>query len=64
MRITIEITLGNEAMRTGDHVAGILRDLANRIDDTAIHGYRGDEGQIGTARDANGNTVARMVVIP
>lgn len=54
--IKIEITLGNDAMRTGADVATVLRDLASKVE----HVDRLDVFST-TARDANGNKVATMV---
>ena len=47
---TLRIEMGNEAMQTSEDVAGVLRDVANRLD------YCMDR-QSGKILDYNGNTV-------
>jgi hypothetical protein len=62
MKLTIEIELGNDAMRTGRDVETTLRDVGTRVR-AALPGViaRSDEGRI---RDVNGNTVGRWAVTP
>ncbi|MHB8565339.1 MAG: hypothetical protein ACYDDA_15730 [Acidiferrobacteraceae bacterium] len=61
MRFTLEIELGNDAMRTGADVGRALRhstdrDLSLRIDEDL------DSRDSGTIRDVNGNTVGTWQV--
>ena len=51
MRFTVEITLGNEAMRSGSDVAGALREIAAKVE---------TDQDAGTVRDINGNTVGEF----
>ena len=56
MTFTLKIKLGNDAMRTGSHIAGALRAVTANLF-RPLH--RGDSGII---RDINGNTVGEWKV--
>lgn len=62
-RIVVEIELGNDAMKTGNHVGDALRDLGGYIrhDIGRNEPTCRDEGKI---RDVNGNTVGFWRVDP
>ena len=59
MTFQIKITLGNEAMEHGDHIAEALRKVASHVEHIRAGGLPGREDKI---RDANGNTVGRWKV--
>lgn len=48
---SLDIDLGNEAMRTHEDVANALRDVADSLDESTGQGWSG------IIRDANGNHV-------
>lgn len=48
-RFTVRIELGNEAMRTPADVAGALRKLASKLEQSDVYDH--------TIRDENGNTI-------
>lgn len=54
---TLTVELGNAAMQDGRDVAGLLRELASKIEDDDFTRAYG-----GKCRDINGNTVARWEV--
>jgi hypothetical protein len=58
MRFTLDITLGNDAMKDGRDVANALHDIANVVGDHEI-----DTTRTSVIRDTNGNRVgvARFV---
>ena len=62
MRFTLEIELGNDAMRTGAHLEKTLAEVGTRVR-AALPGVitREDNGRI---RDVNGNTVGKWQVLP
>jgi len=51
-KFILEITLGNDAMQTGDHINHIMRRVAH-----SISGLHYTNIGTGTVKDANGNTV-------
>ncbi len=61
MRFTLEIELGNDAMRSGAHLETALHQIGTRVR-AALPGVitREDEGRI---RDVNGNTVGSWKVV-
>jgi hypothetical protein len=52
-RFTLQVTIGNEAMLTGDDLADLLRKLANRVSGDMPR----PDGTRWPVRDANGNRV-------
>ena len=62
MRFTLEIELGNDAMQTGQDVAGALRKEAQRLAEFCKKDLR--PGAEGLIRDVNGNTVGKWQVLP
>jgi hypothetical protein len=57
MKFTLEIELGNAAMRTAGDIAGALAKIAGRIDPRDVAAGAG-----GAVLDVNGNTVGRWEV--
>ena len=61
MKFTVHITLGNDAMQSGEDLAGSLRKLADLLEDTPtispcdLHLY-------GVIMDHNGNKVGKWEV--
>jgi hypothetical protein len=56
MQLTVTITMGNDAMQTGEDLADALRRVAKEVEDlrmTEAHAER----LSGRIRDVNGNTV-------
>jgi len=54
MKFTLDVAFGNEAMQNGSDLAGLLRELANKVDEQDQEALTG-----GVIRDLNGNTVGR-----
>lgn len=55
MKMVVEIELGNEAMQTASDVIGAVRDALLR--QASSHLEPLNQHEVGTIRDANGNTV-------
>lgn len=55
MKLKLEITLGDDAMQTGNDLAGALRSVATLFEERLPHGV--GSGAQGIIRDLNGNTV-------
>ena len=60
MRFTIDIELGNDAMRSRNHVANALRKIADKLIDAEIHALHIE--QSGKIMDLNGNSVGLWAV--
>jgi hypothetical protein len=60
MRFVVEISLGNEAMRTGQDVSVALSRAAKHVLEYCAKDLV--EGAEGNIRDANGNTCGRWAV--
>ncbi len=58
MRLTIEVELGNDAMRTGEDVSRLLLGLSGRV----RHRGELDLGHGGRLMDINGNSVGTWEV--
>jgi hypothetical protein len=54
---SLKISLGNNAMRTSEHIATALHKIANRID-----GMSAFDENSGTISDENGNKVGRWSI--
>lgn len=54
MKFTLTIELGNDKMRTRNHISDALKTVASQIDARPYKKMEGDEARI---RDDNGNTV-------
>lgn len=61
MKFTLEIELGNDAMQTRRDVESALRKLGQNVKYMSDPPEDGDEG---TIRDDNGNTVGKWTVQP
>jgi hypothetical protein len=62
MKFMLTITLGNEAMQTGDHVAQALRETAERVEQTWGDDLAQYTRIVNDIFDANGNNVGRWEV--
>lgn len=60
MKFTIEIELGNDAMRRYSHIKSALRELA-RGPELGNNGPRVGDGS--NIRDVNGNTVGKWEIV-
>tara|TARA_R110000868_G_scaffold86426_4_gene242393 strand:- start:568 stop:768 length:201 start_codon:yes stop_codon:yes gene_type:complete len=66
MKLTLSITLGNDAMRTGEDLAAALHDVADKL--AALGGEPIDEDRddfdgSGRIADENGNGVGRWLIV-
>ena len=63
MKFTLTITLGNAEMTTGEHLAGALREVADKVEALGDADLSDDGLDIydagGGIRDNNGNTVGK-----
>ena len=64
MKAVIEIELGNDAFGNNDASRLYeMRNVMDRLMDNAQRVMAADVGDMATARDNNGNTVARMDIV-
>ena len=64
MKAVIEIELGNDAFGNNDASRLYeMRNVMDRLMDNAQRVLAADVGDMATARDYNGNTVARMDIV-
>ena len=64
MKAVIEIELGNDAFGNNDATRLYeMRNVMDRLMDNAQRVMAADVGDMATARDYNGNTVARMDIV-
>ena len=64
MKAVIEIELGNDAFGNNDASRLYeMRNVMDRLMDNAQRVMAADVGDMATARDYNGNTVARMDIV-
>jgi len=64
MKAVIEIKLGNDAFGNNDAARLFeMRNVMDRLMDNAQRIMAADVGDMATAQDYNGNTVARMDII-
>jgi len=64
MKAIIEINMGNAAFGNNDSERLFeLRMVAEKLIDNATHIMAANVGDMATAQDSNGNTVARMDIV-
>lgn len=65
MKFTLNITLGNDAMLTGEDLSNALQDVSNKLLDNEYIRYLGKEGSgniVCRINDRNGNKVGSFVL--
>ena len=64
MKAVIEINMGNAAFGNNDSERLFeLRMVTEKLIDNAMHIMAANVGDMATAQDSNGNTVARMEIV-
>ena len=63
MKFILTIKLGNDAIRTGDDVAAVLRDVADRIEGDVTAEVAAHDVPV-TLRDRNSNKIGTCTVAP